>query len=445
MFRNVRLFFIMRIVVFLSIGIGCYIFFALQQFTPLADFPNLWEVIITTFGGACVALGSYYWSSYRMLHRIDDYLMGEVDRACNYLIDADDPKKLKPHGNIFIPKLLVEQVCHFGNKILKTFCQKQTFSNAKGGIFCVKDPILPPHPRSIYPEKLANKIESDLFKFIDLFLELYPNKIAIFRTDKQNRISRVIDFYGKNINLEFQALGDLLRQGIKLPYKNAIITPIFLKKSNIGYLMLFYKSQHFIAKILNPREMIDNFMLKKIEDWKLDDAIQSIIQKERLLLSFYLEKTIDDVTTPLIRTSYSGENKINFPEVCKDILEAICKILKMDKGGFLYHSANDELVCYTDSLNDEEIHRQIVPYTKSLLATNNKKVSNFKIRSMGTQLPDVDFENVFYVKIEYDSDELGLLGLFATREMEEFDRFVLDIIEDIKLDDLFLHYKNDAK
>ncbi len=184
-------------------------------------------------------------------------------------------------------------------------------------------------------------------------------------------------------------------------------------------------------------------MLKKIEDWKLDDAIQSVIHRERLLLSFYLEKVIDDETTPQIRKSMFTKKGMDYRSVCTKILEAISKILKFDKGGFLYRNATDELVCYAESLGEEDIHRKLLPYTKRLLAASNKKVASFKISSTDSSLDlgEVDFENVIYVRIEYD-DDLGLLGLFETRNMHDFDKFVLDIIEDIKLDDLFLHYQS---
>ena len=444
MFNNVRLFFILRIVILFTIGFACYGFFALQQFTPLAEFPNLWEVIITSIGAAGLAGGSFYLSRYRLLGRIDDLLMGEIDKACNYLIEADDPQKLKAYGDRFTPKLLVEQVGVFGRKILRTFCQERFFPNAKGGMLCLRDPILPLHPLSIYPEKLEEQIDSSVYKFIDQYLLTEPEEIAILRTDNRKRVNDITDVSGKTQQFESPALAEIIRNGITLPHEKAIVTPIFMKSSNIGYLTLFYKSQPFIYRIFNPRELIDNYMLKKIEDWKLDDAIQAIIERERLLLSFYLEKVIDDETTPQIRKSMFTRKSMDFHSVCEKILEAISKILKIDKGGFLYHNGTDELICYTESLSDEEIHRKIVPYTKSLLASNKKKVASFKISSMDSalNLDEVDFENVIYVRIEYENDDLGLLGLFATRDIIDFDKFVLDIIEDIKLDDLFLHYQS---
>ncbi len=172
MFNNVRLFFILRIGVLFTIGFGCYGFFALQQFTPLAEFPNLWEVIITSIGAAGLAGGSFYWSRYRILGRTDGYLMGEIDRACEYLIEADDPKKLKPYGNLYTPKLLLEQIGEFGRKILKTFCQERFFPNAKGGIIYLRDPILSVHPHSIYPDSLGEKIDSQLYKFIAFLIHV---------------------------------------------------------------------------------------------------------------------------------------------------------------------------------------------------------------------------------------------------------------------------------
>ncbi|KAA3653463.1 MAG: hypothetical protein DWQ10_18410 [Calditrichaeota bacterium] len=441
MFKSVKMFFVFRIAFFLLLGIGCYLSFGLQQSTFLPEFPNLWEVIITTVGGASLAMASFYWSRFRLLGRIDDSLMGEVDQACNDLINADDPGKLKPYGNVFTPKLLVEQVGVFGQRILKTFCRKQIFHYVEGGVFSIKDPILPLHPRSIYPEALRNAIDPVLYNFIDVYLKNLQEGIIIFRTDRSNKVNRITDENDKILAFDSKELKTFIDDGFTLPHKNAILTPIFLKNRNIGYLLLFYKSQNAFSKWINPREMIDNYMLKKIEDWKLDDVIQSIIEKERLLLSFYLEKIIDDVTTPQIRPSLFAKNKMDFPETCEKILEAICKLLKIEKGGFLYHNATDGLVRYAESLSEEIIHGSIVPYTKSLLAANNRKVSSFKTGALEALPENVDFKNVIYVKIEHNSRELGLLGLFANRELDEFDKFVLDIIEDIKLDDLFLLYK----
>jgi len=440
-FKMVKLFFIRRISILGLLGISCYVFFALQQFT-IIWFPNLWEVIITSLGAGFFAAASYYLSRYRTFGRIDDFLMGEIDHACNKLIDADDPQKLKPHGDIYTPKLLVAQVQNFGIDILKTFCRKDIFQLVEGGILSIKDHILPNHPISVYPFEIKERIDSTLYDFIDLYLRYFPEEISILKTNRTKKIVEIVDVDEVPLDIYNMELENMFERGVPLPFEKAIITPITLNKSNIGYLLLFYHSQSFISRLINPKEMIDNYMLKKIEDWKLDDAIKSIINKERLLLSFYLEKIIDDITTPTIKSYGIKKPKLNFENVCKDVLEVICKILKIDKGGFFYEKKTDQIFCQTKSLSEMKIHQIIIPYIKSNIAADNKKVSNFKIREMPSPVENIDFNNVIYVKIEYENEELGLLGLFTTREIEEFDRLVLDIIEDIKLDDLFLHMQN---
>lgn len=239
MFKSVQMYFIFRIAFFLLLGITSYVFFGLQQSTILPDFPNLWEVLITAFGGTCLAIASYYFSRYRLLGRIDEFLMGEVDKACNALIDADDPGKLKPNGNIYTPKLLVEQVGEFGKSILQTLCSNEIFHYAEGGVFCIKDPILPQHPRTVYPDALRDNIGSVFFNFIDLYLRDHPEDTVLFRTDKMKTIKNLTDEAGKSISLYDENLHNMLKKGIRLPSRNAILTPIFLKKEILAIYCFF--------------------------------------------------------------------------------------------------------------------------------------------------------------------------------------------------------------
>jgi hypothetical protein len=49
---------------------------------------------------------------------------------------------------------------------------------------------------------------------------------------------------------------------------------------------------------------------------------------------------------------------------------------------------------------------------------------------------------MLFVNIDFEGDYLGQLGLFSDRKFVDFDVMILDLIEDIKIDDMLavLHH-----
>ncbi len=445
-FKNVKIFYKWRISIFLALGIICNILTGLPLFRILG-IPDFIEYPLNLVGMILIAIGSYYLSRYRAFEKVDDVLMNKVDDACNILIRADDDNKLQPLNNDkYSPKLLIEQIKEFGIRILEAFCEKEILQLVEGGIFLIKDPLLPPHKKAIYPTRIKNIIIENkeyinMYKLIHYYIENHQDNIAILITNKSGKVEKLVDNKdNQKIEINDGEIEAYLSEGkIPLPSQKAIITPITYKENNknknMGYLLLFYHSQNFLSRLFNPKEMIDNYMLEKIEDWKLDDAIKSVLNKERLLLAFYLEKVVDEITTKAIE---KGENyyRENFSEICEEVLKAICIIMKIDGGGFLFDFGKQKLVIYETNIAKRDIEGNIIPKIRN---SNSEKVDIFT---------DWDVENnkqignnILYVNIKYENRELGLLGLIASRDFEDFDKMVLNILEDIKLDDLFILFE----
>lgn len=440
-FKKVRSFFVLRITVLAILGVFCQILLTFGHYTIIKDLPNLWEVLIGALGTLFIFGAGSYLTRYRTIGKVDEYLMGEIDIACNELIKSDDPKKLDPIRDEcpYIPKLLVKKVHEFGIKILETFHKKKVFQLVEGGVFSVKDSLLPIHPRAIHPPDI--EINNELFEFIDKYMASNQGNIAILISDQSKRITDIVDVDNKILKLtDPTLLHDISNKVVPLPFEKAILTPITFDGINIGYLLLFYHSQPFLSRLFNPKEMIDNYMLKKIEDWKLDDAVKSIINKERLLLAFYLEKCIDEITNKAMRMDTTNKKvyEENFPKLWKEIMETICNIMKIDRGSVLCDSITGKIIKYNVDFEENDLKREIFPVLLPAIAADNQKVDIITENNLEGIGHKYSFNNVLYVKIAHGGEDFGMLYLFATRKFEDFDKMIMDIIEDIKLDDLFM-------
>ena len=96
---------------------------------------------------------------------------------------------------------------------------------------------------------------------------------------------------------------------------------------------------------MEPRELIDNYMLKKIENWKLDDAIRSIIDKERLILVFYLILQIDKIMNDLV-VRYKLENgnfELKPQDIHNKLLKILVEMMRTDGCGYIWIKENNKV------------------------------------------------------------------------------------------------------
>lgn len=225
---------------------------------------------------------------------------------------------------------------------------------------------------------------------------------------------------------------------VKIPSQRATISPIEMERVNLGYLILFYHRQKTILKIFEPREMIDNYMLKNIEDWKLNNSIRSILDKERYLLVFFLINQLDKIFNELIidYKKHNGEYKLKPRDIHVKILEILTNLLKAEKGGYVWINKTNRMTTYQVKAPKQQILSKIVPYVQRSQYDKNNKADHVELKKIFRKNNPFDFNNLLFVNVALEEDYIGQIGLFSDRDFERFDVMALDLAEDIKLDDM---------
>lgn len=434
--NKIKEYYYFRIIACGSIGAGFYLIFAFQVQNPIPKYPNLWEILITGFGGLMISIATYFFSKLRTIRNIDEHLMTGIDRACDKLALADDLEKLTPRGEVGTPKLLTEPIHEFGTEILDFFCGEEVFPLVDGGIFAIRDPLLPDHEMTIYPKNLRKKIDQNFWEFLELYVEFFPGILGIVETQGPNIILRILDADYKVLDLGGTGIQEFIDENkIRIPSKKATISPIEMDDVNLGYLILFYHKQKPYWKIFEPREMIDNFMLENIEEWKLNNAIRAILDKERYLLVFYLINQLDKIFNRLI-LGYKEKNGA-FRIMPKDIHnEILCKVLKADKGGYIWIERTKKITTYQNNTETQQLLSKVVPYVHRIYEKKGHKAGEVGMKMLFKRKNPFDFDNLLFVNVALEQDYIGQIGLFSDRNFEHFDIMALDLAEDIKLDDM---------
>lgn len=253
-------------------------------------------------------------------------------------------------------------------------------------------------------------------------------------------ITSIVNINDRLLAYQDNKIGKMIGDGLAIPYDKAVITPIATNGSSIGYFVLFYHPQPVIPSIINPKEMVENFMFKKIEDWKLDDAIKSVINKERFLLAFYMIKLIDRITNQIIQDyiDKSEKVKLDLVQIHKNILSVLCGIMKAEGGGYIWIEKGDIVTSHENLVPNVAVRQKFIPYINSLSLANNKKVGRIYTSEISDLPSSIGFDHVLFVNMKFDHLFIGQLALFAKRKFDDFDEMVLDMIEDFKLDDLFM-------
>ena len=437
--NKIKKYYYVRIGVFGMIGVACYIFFALQPENYFQKLPNLWEIVITGFGGLMISVATYFFSKWKTIRNIDEHLMTGIDEACDKLALADDQEKLEPQGENGLPKLLIQPIYEFGADIIKFFCSEQVFPLVDAGVFTIRDPLLPDHEMTIYPPKFSNKIDQNFWVLLERYVEFFPGTLGIVETQGPNIISKILDEDYKALDLKGTEIQEFIdKTKIKLPTKKATISPVEMDNVNLGYLILFYHKQKPFLKIFEPREMIDNSMLKNIEEWKLNNAIRSILDKERYLLVFYLINQLDKIFNRLILhyKEQNGEFKLKPRAIHIEILEILTNVFKAEKGGYIWIKKSNRMTTLRVEAPKQQVLSKIVPYVQRSQEEKNIKADEVGLKKVFRSKNPFNFNNLLFVNVALENDYIGQIGLFSDREFERFDVMALDLAEDIKLDDM---------
>lgn len=437
--NKINEYYYIRIGLFGLIGLACYLTFAFQVKNPIPKFPNLWEIIITSIGGLMISAGTYFFTKLKTIRNIDNLLMTGIDESCDILSLADDPDKLKQQGENGPPNLLIKNIDEFGIEILKFFCSKEVFPLVEGGIFAIRDPLLPEHEPTIYFSKNDKKIDPNLWKLLEIYVEFYPDQLGILDTHGPNIISKIYDINYNVMDLQATDIMEYIQEyKVKIPTQRATISPIEMDGVNLGYLILFYHRQKSILKIFEPREMIDNFMLKNIEEWKLNNAIRAILDKERYLLVFFLINQLDKIFNKLIidYKEQNGEYKLKPRDIHVEILDILTNVLRAERGGYIWIKNTNRMTTFHVDCPKQQILSKIVPYVQRSQIDKNNKADQVELKKIFRGSNPFTFNNLLFVNVAFEDIYIGQIGLFSNRQFERFDVMALDLAEDIKLDDM---------
>lgn len=221
-----------------------------------------------------------------------------------------------------------------------------------------------------------------------------------------------------------------------LNYSYIRLLPIHLDTFYLGYIGLFrYKKPLLVEKFLDTVQLLsEKSILQAIEDKKIDDAVKNFLFRQSLLQIFITLNHLDNIYE---RTQTFKSIK----ELGDQIVEALrdcwrfngCLILTVDNQ--LSHSVDK-------NVNLELIKSKLIPRIKLSFSTNESNLLCIGSAADVFEDESPGFQEYIAIKIEKDEVLYGYLIATSKRAFSDFEKQMLIILENYKIDDAYTLFKN---
>lgn len=221
-----------------------------------------------------------------------------------------------------------------------------------------------------------------------------------------------------------------------LNYSYIRLLPIHLDAFYLGYIGLFrYERPSLVERFLDTVQLLtEKSILQAIEDKKIDDAVKNFLFRQSLFQVFITLNYLDNIYE---KTQTFKSNK----ELGDQIVEALrvcwrfngCLILTVDNQ--LSHSLDE-------NVRLELIRSKLIPRIKLSFSTNESNLLCIGSAADIFEDEKAGFQHYIAIKIEKDEILYGYLIATSKRAFSDFEKQMLIILENYKIDDAYSLFKN---
>ncbi len=432
-----------RVAICLVVGtLALFVFILIiTSSTAGKELQELWGYLFFGITSISFTLAYKFYYQKGLLESINRKLLNMIDNCCNKLISvgAYDAFKLDVEG---FPFLLREELYRFGNDLIKYFCDKDLFKNIDGGVFYLKSQNLPTHEVAIYPETIRQYYSTEFKEAMEYYVYHEKRSSSLIMTAKNNKIKSAKIMDKDPVTLYSKSGKPIDYSHLRLPSDYCTVTPVNINDQPLGYFALFYEKPPSITSWYQMEPLIDIFIIEKLENWKIDDIIKSMFEREMLLYTIFLIMRLDDFSN-IINSVKNVSKKKEF--VMNKIVEEFSKYLFSP---VCYLHVEDEIYIHSKASHEETelIKNRLIPniaQTFEKLTYDERQPRECDVATLGF---DVNVKNKYIVFVPIKFKETtedftkehyyGHFGLLRETEYNEFDLSMLAILEETKLDNI---------
>ncbi|MBD3289484.1 hypothetical protein GF337_11830 [candidate division KSB1 bacterium] len=383
----------------------------------------------------------YYYQK-GMLESINKKLLNTLDNCCNELISVGAYEAFELDSEGF-PILLRKELKRFGNELIKCFSNKELFRNITGGIFYLKSENLPTHEVTIHPESIRHYYTTEFKEAIEFYVYHEKRNMSLIITASHDYRVKDVKLADKNqIDLHSKSGYKIEYNQLMLPSDYCTITPININNQPLGYFALFYEKPPPVTSWYHMEPLIDVFIIEKLENWKIDDVIKSMFEREVLLYAIFMIMRLDNFSNRLDSDRKFAKKR---DLIMNRIAEEFSKYMFSPVS---YLHVEDEIFIHSKTSAEETdiVRNRVIPKIAQQLieqSYDKRQPHQCDIASLGL---DVNLKNnhIIYVPIKFKESNdgsnkehyYGHFGLLREKEYNEFDLFMLSILEESKLDNI---------
>lgn len=221
-----------------------------------------------------------------------------------------------------------------------------------------------------------------------------------------------------------------------LNYSYMRLLPIHLDTFYLGYIGLFrHENPSMIERFLDSVQLLtEKSILQAIEDKKIDDAIKNFLFRQSLLQVFITLTYLDNI--------YEKTQEFkSIKELGDRIVEALRVCWRFN--ACLILTTKDELSYSLDeNVNLELINSKLIPRIKLSFSSIESNLPCIGSAADVYEDEKPGFQHYIAIKIEKDDVLYGYLIATSKRSLTDFEKQMLIILENYKIDDAYSLFAN---
>lgn len=325
------------------------------------------------------------------------------------------------------PNLETESFVEFSNALLELLCEDFGYH---GGIIHIFNGSLKPTFKHTFisGSKLSLPLTIDDYELMHEVCAQSPSgPITMYINAPRGNV--VIDYSKRS---DTKRKRSLAKDSVFLKFSYARLLPIYLENSYLGYLGLLRKDRPSIfEKLLDLVQLLsEKSILTAIENRKIDDAIKNFLSRQTLLQVFLTLTLLDRIC----ENYETIESTKKLGDLIVDVLRDCWKF-----NACLILTSDDHLSAHCDENVDLNlIKNKLIPRIKLRFGSDSSLSS---LLGSAADIYDFDekpgFQEFIAIKIQKGSKSFGYLIATSKRQLTNFEKQLLVILENYKIDDTY--------
>lgn len=386
-------------------------------FAVILRYDFVWWLQSSSFFALTVIVGIFI-GQLTTVYKIKHLVETRVDELVNRL-------SIPKIARLDDPNLEVDSFIDFSNGLITLLCND--FNYAAGIIHIFNDSLKTTFRHSLKPGPGQSlKLTFEDYKLLKDWCRFETIGQITVRRKSQNVLA--VHFPSKS-NLDQTVKVDT--SSALLEYSYMRLLPIHLDSFYLGYIVLLKDEgpsalERFVDAV---QDLTEKSILQAIEDKKIDDAVKSFLFRQTLLQVFITLKILDDI--------YDGiGNFQSLKDLGDRIVEALkvcwrfngCLILTQD--GILSHDLDE-------GLSLKLIESKLLPRVKLRLSSGENSAIYMGTSADVYEDEKPGFQDFVGIRICKDGLVFGYLVATSKRQLTEFEKQMLIILENYKIDDAY--------